>query len=183
MGNLKLNDMEQFVEGKLLTEEQIARRVEELGRQITEDYRGKELLVLGVLKGCFVFMADLMRAIHLPMTMDFMCIASYGSGSVSGDIDFRLDMKEKDLTGKHVLVVEDILDTGKSLTYVKKLLDKRNAESVKLCVLLDKPHRREAPINADYCGFSIEDRFVIGYGLDLDEQYRGLPYVGLCKPE
>ena len=160
----------------LLSREQLAEKVKELGAQITRDYADKDTVFVGILKGCFVFMADLVRAVDLnQMQVNFMMVSSYGSGTrSSGNITIKKDL-DIDLRGKHVLIVEDIIDSGNTLTYLKQYLANRQAESVKICTILDKPSRRETPLVPDYCGFEIPDAFVVGYGLDYDEQFRELP--------
>ena len=163
--------------------EQIAARVKELGDKITKDYKGKDLFLLGVLKGCYVFMSDLSRCIDLPLTMDFMAVSSYGDGtSTTGAVKITKDLS-KDIEGKDVLVVEDILDSGVTLSYLKNYLQGRNPASIKIVALLDKKARRQTDIKADYFGFDVADEFVVGYGLDYAEYYRNLPYIGILKPE
>ena len=174
--------MHQDVERILFTQEELARRVGELGERITADYAGKEVAVASVLRGSYIFMADLTRAIQLPITVDFMAVSSYGKGTVSsGQVQITKDLSE-DITGQHLLVVEDILDSGNTLSYLLEILWARRPASIRLCTLLDKPERRSKPITADYVGFSIPDAFVVGYGLDYDEKYRNLPYIGILKP-
>ncbi len=167
----------------LLSEEEIADRVSELGRRITADYAGEEVFFLGVLKGCFVFMADLLRKVDLKCDMDFMAVSSYGSGTTStGAVKITKDLN-KDIEGKHLIIVEDILDSGVTLSYLKGYLANRKPASIKIVTLLDKPERRKADIKADYFGFTVPDAFVVGYGLDYAEKYRNLPYIGVLKPE
>ena len=168
----------------LLSEEQIAEKVAQIGRQITEDYRDKNLLMVSVLKGSVVFMADLMRAVSIPCNIDFMVVSSYGGSNTttSGLVKIIKDL-DGDLSGKDVLIVEDILDTGVTLSNLVPMLKMRNPNSVKICTILDKPSRRKADIQPDYEGFQVPDEFVVGYGLDYDEKYRNLPYVGVLKPE
>ena len=167
---------EQFTFETLITREELAAKVAELGKQITEDYRDKDTVFMGILKGCFVFMADLVRQVKIDrMEVCFMAVSSYGSGTRStGNIVIKRDL-EADLTGKHVLIVEDIVDSGHTLTYLKKYLSNRQTASVKVCTILDKPSRRETDLVPDYRGFEIPDAFVVGYGLDYDEQFRELP--------
>lgn len=175
--------MENDIQEVLFSEEELKARVEEIARQIERDYEGKEVMLIGVLRGSFVFMADLCRAIRLPCTLDFMAVSSYGSGTTSsGQVQITKDLSE-DVTGRHIIVVEDILDTGNTLFYLLNLLQHRHPSSIKLCALLDKPDRRAKPVQADYSGFSIPDAFVVGYGLDYAEKYRNLPYIGILKPE
>ena len=167
----------------LLTEEELRSRVKELGAQITNDFEGKNVFFLGVLKGCYVFMADLVRSVDLPCSMDFMAVSSYGSGtSTTGAVKITQDLNQ-DIEGKDVIIVEDILDSGVTLSYLKNYLQGRKPASVTIATLLDKPARRKADIKADYVGFSVPDEFVVGYGLDYAEKYRNLPYIGIFKPE
>lgn len=176
--------MEKDILKVLLTEEELARKVKEMGKQITEDYKDKNLLLVSVLKGSVVFMADLMRAIDTYCRIDFLNVSSYGSGTkTSGTVKIIKDL-DIDICGYDLLIVEDILDSGMTLSYIKKILMERKPNSVKICTLLDKPERRQVPdIKADYKGFVIPDEFVVGYGLDFDETYRNLPYIGALKPE
>lgn len=171
------------IESIILTDEEIQSRVGELAREISEDYEGKDPMFIGVLKGCFVFMADLLRGISIPCTMDFMAVSSYGNASVStGAVKITKDLS-RDIEGKNVIIVEDILDSGLTLSYLVKYLWNRNPESIRIVTLLDKPSGRKADIEADYSGFKIPDGFIVGYGLDYAEKYRNLPYVGLLKRE
>ena len=175
--------MKQDIEKVLLSEETIAAKVKELGAQIAKDYADKNPLIVSVLRGSFVFMADLVRAIDVPCTVDFMSVSSYGAGTTSsGVVKIIKDLDTNVIEGADLLLVEDILDSGKTLCYLKQLLQTRNPASVKICTLLDKPDRRTAPIQADYVGATIPDAFVVGYGLDYAERYRNLPYVGILKP-
>lgn len=167
----------------LLSEEQIQKRVAELGRQITEDYTGKEVVLIGVLKGAVVFFADLLRHIEGNVSMDFISCSSYGSSTVSSGVVRILKDLDRPVEGKHVIVVEDIVDTGTTLSYLLENLQSRKAASVRLCSLLNKPERRKVDVYVDYEGFVIPDEFVIGYGLDYDEKYRQLPYIGILKEE
>ena len=167
----------------LYSEEELKAKCAEMGAQITRDYAGKNLLLVTVLKGAVVYFTDLMRAIDLPCTIDFMIVSSYGSGvKTSGVVKIVKDL-DTDLTGKDLLIVEDILDTGLTLSYLKGMLAARNPASIRIATLLDKPDRRKADIKADYIGYRVPDEFVVGYGLDYDEKYRNLPYVGVLKPE
>jgi len=162
----------------LLSQEQIARRVAELGEEISRDYQGKNLLMISVLKGSVVFMADLMRAIDIPMKIDFMAVSSYGAGvKTTGVVKILKDL-DHPIAGHDLLIVEDILDSGVTLSYLSGILCARRPKSIKLVALLDKPGRRQIAIEADYVGFQIPDVFVVGYGLDFDERYRNLPFVG-----
>lgn len=174
-----LNDIEKI----LLSEEELKEIVKRLGAQITEDYRGKKLVVVSVLKGSVIFMADLMREIKIPCAIDFMAVSSYGSGTkTSGVVKIIKDLDTDVIEGADLLIVEDILDSGVTLNYLMKVLSARNPNSIKICTLLDKPERRKAPIKADYSGARIPDAFAVGYGLDYDEKYRNLPFVGVLKP-
>ena len=175
--------MHQDVEKILFTQEELEDRVRELGRQITEDYQGKEVAVASVLRGSYIFMADLTRAIELPITVNFMAVSSYGAGTVSsGQVEIKKDLSDS-IEGKNLIIVEDILDSGNTLYYLMDVLRARKPESIRICTLLDKPERRTKPIRADYTGFTIPDAFVVGYGLDYNEKYRNLPYIGILKPE
>lgn len=177
-----MQNMQDDILSVLLTQEQIFLKVAELGAQISADYADKKLLMVSVLKGSIVFMADLMRAITVPCEIDFMAVASYHSGTkTSGVVKIIKDLNI-DLEGHDLLIVEDILDSGKTLSYLKAILSERKPASVRICTLLDKPDRREADIQADYTGFSIPDYFAVGYGLDYAERYRNLPYIGALKP-
>lgn len=174
--------MHQDVEKILFSQEQLQARVRELGAQITRDYAGKEVAVAAILRGSYIFMADLTRAIELPITVDFMSVSSYGSGtSSSGQVEIKKDLSDP-IEGKELLIVEDILDSGNTLYYLSDVLRARKPASIRICTLLDKPDRRTRPIRADYVGFTIPDAFVVGYGLDYDEKYRNLPYIGILKP-
>lgn len=166
----------------LISEEEIRTRVKEIGAQITKDYQGKDLLMVSVLKGSVVFMADLMRAIDLPMAIDFMAVSSYADGTNTTGIVKIIKDLDRSLEGKDLLIVEDVLDSGMTLAYLKNLLEDRGPSSIRIATLLDKPDRRKAKVEVNYCGFSIPDEFVVGYGLDYAEQYRNLPYVGILSP-
>ena len=164
------------------TEEQLHEKVAELGARITEDYRDKNPLIVSVLKGSYVFMADLTRAIDTPCNVDFMVVSSYGKGTkTSGEVQIIKDIAQP-IDGRDLLIVEDILDTGITLSKLVPVLKMRNPGSVKICTILDKPSRRKADIKPDYEGFQVPDEFVVGYGLDYDEKYRNLPYIGILKP-
>ncbi len=170
------------VKSVLLTEQQLAEKVQELGRRISEDYKDKNLMLISVLKGSFVFMADLVRAITIPVAVDFMAISSYGSGvSTSGEVRILKDL-DRPIENYDILVVEDILDSGLTLSYLLELLQGRHPRSVKICTILNKPDRRKVPVHVDYDGYIIPDEFVVGYGLDYDEKYRNLPFVGVLDP-
>lgn len=170
------------IEKVLITEEELKEIIKRLGKQITEDYKDKNLLVVSVLKGSVMVMADLLREIKLPLRIDFMAVSSYGSGTTtSGTVKIIKDL-DINLAGYDLLIVEDILDSGVTLSNLKQILLTRGPASVKICTLLDKPERRKADIVADYVGAQIPDAFVVGYGLDYDEKYRNLPYVGILSP-
>ena len=161
----------------LIPREEIQAKTEELARRISEDYKGKDLLLVGVLKGGFMFMADLCRAITIDVSVDFISVSSYGNSTVSSGVVRILKDIDYDITGKHVLIVEDLIDTGLTLTYLKDLFAAKHCASVKVCTILDKPSRRKVPLEIDYQGIVIPDKFVIGYGLDYAEKYRNLPDV------
>lgn len=165
----------------LISAEELQAKVKELGARVTEDYKDKNMLLIGVLRGGVVFMADLMRHIDFPVEIDFMQVSSYGSGTVSsGNVKILKDT-ETSVEGRDVLIAEDILDTGTTLHSLVELIKKRGANSVKICTILNKPARRKVELNADYVGFDIPDKFVVGYGLDYDQKYRNLPYVGVVE--
>ena len=167
----------------LITEEQLKIRVAELGKEIEKDYQGKEVVLICILRGSFVFIADLCRSIDLPCVVDFMAISSYGSGTTSsGKVAISKDLAS-DISDKHIIVVEDILDTGNTLSFLLDILAQRKPASIRLCTLLDKPERRVRQVEVHYSGFTIPDAFVVGYGLDYDEHYRNIPYIGVLKPE
>ncbi len=176
--------MERNIKEILLTEEQIQTRIAELGEILTEEYKDKNPLIVGVLKGVVVFYADMVRQIRVPCQMDFMWISSYAGTDSTGSMIVRRDVSA-DIKGRHVLILEDIFDTGNSLDFTYKHLLSKEPASLKICTLLDKPERRKEGITlqADYTGFTIPNEFVVGYGLDFNEQYRNLPFVGVLKPE
>ncbi len=175
--------LEQDIREVLFSEEALRNRVSEIATQIQADYQGKAPILISVLRGSFVFMADLVRGIDLPCTLDFMSVSSYGAGTASsGQVQITMDLSES-IEGKDVIVVEDILDSGNTLSYLLQLLQARRPSSIRLCTLLDKPSRRVKDVKVDYTGFSIPDEFVVGYGLDYAEKYRNLPYIGVLKPE
>jgi hypoxanthine phosphoribosyltransferase len=170
------------VEEVLVDADAIAGRVAELGAQLSADFQGRDPVLVSVLKGALIFLADLMRAMDLPTSIDLMEVSSYGAGTESsGQVRILKDLS-KSIEGRHVIVVEDIIDTGLTLNYLLRYLDDKGPASVSIVCLLDKPARRLAEIPIDYVGFTIPDRFVVGYGLDFDERYRNLPYVGVLKP-
>ena len=173
--------LEQDVDQVLITEQQLDERIKEMGHQIAEDYQGEPLTIVGILKGAVIFFADLARAIDLPLQMDFMSVSSYGSGTTSSGVVKIIKDLDADVTGRHILLVEDIIDTGITLAYLKEYLSNRGARSVKICTLLDKPTRREKAVHVDYIGFTMPDEFLIGYGVEYAENYRNLPYVASLK--
>ena len=167
----------------LISEQTIKEKIAELGAKINKDYDGKDLLIIGVLKGSMVFMADLMRAIDINTKIDFMCVSSYGSSTrTSGQVRIIMDLRES-IEGKDLLIIEDILDSGVTLSYIIDVLKARNPASIAVCTLLDKPSRRKSEVELKYRGFEIPDEFVVGYGLDYAEDYRNLPFIGILKPE
>ena len=174
------NDIQQI----LLTEEQIQARIAQLGEELSAEYAGKNPIVIGVLKGVVVFYADMIRALNVPCEMDFMCVSSYRGTQSTGKTVVKLDVSA-DIKGRHVLILEDIFDTGNSLEFICNHLKNKGVASMKICTLLDKPERRNpnVTLQADYVGFTIPNAFVVGYGLDYNEKYRNLPYVGILKPE
>lgn len=170
------------IQSVLISEEALAAKVAEMGQAISRDFAGKKLIVIGVLKGSVVFMADLIRQITIPVEMDFMAVSSYGAGvKTTGVVKILKDL-DRLIEGYHVLVVEDILDSGMTLSYLTELLRDRGPASVRIATLLDKPERRKVDIAPDYVGFTVPDEFVVGYGLDYAELYRNLPYVGILAP-
>lgn len=175
--------MENNLQKILIAEEAIRIKVKELGEVITRDYQGKDLLVVGILKGSVVFMGDLIREIKLPLQIDFMEVSSYGkSTESSGAVRILKDLKN-DIEDQNILIVEDIIDTGLTLSYLLSILEARKPKSIKICTFLNKPSRRKAKLLVDYNGYDIPDEFVVGYGLDFGEIYRNLPYVAVLKPE
>lgn len=174
--------MEKDIERILISEEEIEQHVAEIGMQISRDYEGKDPIFIGVLKGCFIFMADLMRHVKVDCSMDFMAVSSYRGTTSTGAVKINKDLSE-DIGGRHLILVEDILDSGVTLNYLKNYLMVRKPASIAVATLMDKPARRKADIYADYSCFEIPDAFVVGYGLDYNERYRNLPYIGVLKPE
>lgn len=165
----------------LISEEEVSKRIAEIGKEISEAYAGKEIHLICVLKGGVFFMCDLAKTISIPVSMDFMSVSSYGDGtSSSGIIKIVKDLDES-LEGKHVMVVEDIIDSGRTLSYLLEILEKRKPASMGLCTLLDKPDRRVRDVKVDYVGFEVPDEFVVGYGLDYAQKYRNLPYIGVVE--
>ncbi|HML89749.1 MAG TPA: hypoxanthine phosphoribosyltransferase [Methylomusa anaerophila] len=174
--------MMEDVERILISEAELAQRVKELGAQITADYTGKEILMIGILRGAVLFMSDLMRAISLPVSLDFMAVSSYGVSTTSSGVVRIMKDLDENAENKHVLIVEDIIDSGLTLNYLVDNLKSRRPASVKICTLLSKPDRRKAEVQIAYNGFTIPDYFVVGYGLDFAEKYRNFPFIGVLKP-
>ncbi len=176
--------MERNIEKVLLSEEQIAAKVQELADILTKEYAGKDPIFVGVLKGVVIFFADMVRKINIPCEIDFMCLSSYGGTNSTGNVAVKKDLSV-DIKDRHVVILEDIYDTGNSLSFLHKYLLDRNPASLKICTLLDKPERRKPGITLvpEYVGFTIPNEFVVGYGLDFNEHYRNLPYIGVLKPE
>lgn len=165
----------------LLSEKEVEERIQDLGRQISEKYQGKQIHMICVLKGGVFFMCELAKRISVPVSLDFMCVSSYGDATQSsGVVRIAKDLDES-IEGKDVLIVEDIIDSGRTLSYLIEVLKKRNPKSIELCTLLDKPERRERDVQVDYVGFEIPDEFVVGYGLDYAQKYRNLPYIGVVE--
>ena len=174
--------MKNDIQEVLFSEQQLADKVAELGARISADYAGKDPLIVSVLKGSYVFMADLTRRISIPCNVDFMAVSSYGAGTkTTGEVQIIKDIGSK-IDGRHLIIVEDILDSGVTLSFLMKVLKARGAASIRLCTLLSKPERRKVDVPVDYLGFEIPDAFVVGYGLDYAEKYRNLPYIGILKP-
>ncbi|EOQ36162.1 hypoxanthine phosphoribosyltransferase [Butyricicoccus pullicaecorum DSM 23266] len=174
--------MRNDIQEVLFSEQQLADKVAELGARISADYEDKNPLVVSVLKGSYVFMADLTRKITIPCNVDFMAVSSYGAGTkTTGEVQIIKDIGSK-IDGRHLIIVEDILDSGVTLSFLMKILKARGAASIRLCTLLSKPERRKVDVPVDYLGFEIPDAFVVGYGLDYAEKYRNLPYIGILKP-
>ena len=177
------SNMDQDILKVLLSQEDIQRRVQELGDAIYDNFRDKDPMFVGVLNGCFIFMADLVRASQMKSELEFISVSSYQNGTRStGVVQITRDL-QRDITGRHIIVVEDILDSGNTLYFLKNYLLTKGAASITIATLLDKPARREKPIVADYVGFEVPDEFVVGYGLDYAQQYRNIPYIGVLKPE
>ena len=174
--------MEQDVERVLISEEEIHAKVVEVGKQITKDFEGKEPVFVGVLKGCYIFMADLLREVKIDCSVDFMAVSSYNGTNSTGAVNINKDLKS-DIYGKHIILVEDILDSGVTLNYLKNYLMVRQPASISIVTLMDKPSRRKANVYADYSCFEVPDEFVVGYGLDYNEKYRNIPYIGVLKKE
>jgi len=177
------NLMDQDILKVLFTEEEIATRIKDMGEQLFNDLKEKEPIFVSVLRGAFVFMADIVRAYGAKCDVEFIAASSYGAGTKSsGAVQITRDT-QYDITNRHVVIIEDILDTGNTLCFLQKYFEQKGAASVTICTLLDKPSRREKAVKADYVGFVVPDEFVVGYGLDYDQKYRNLPYIGVLKPE
>jgi hypoxanthine phosphoribosyltransferase len=174
--------MESAIERVLISAEEIEEQVAKVGKQIAKDYAGKEPIFVGVLKGCFIFMADLMRHVNIDCSMDFMAVSSYAGTTSTGAVKIQKDLN-KDIGGRHLILVEDILDSGVTLNYLKNYLMVRQPASVSIVTLMDQPAHRKAPVYAEYSCFEVPDAFVVGYGLDYNERFRNLPYIGVLKPE
>lgn len=174
--------IEKDIQRILVTEDEIKQKIAAVGARISKDYAGKDPVFVGVLKGCFMFMADLMRKVDISCSMDFMAVSSYSGTTSTGAVKINKDLRE-DIGGRHLILVEDILDSGVTLSYLEKYLMVRQPASIAVATLLDKPARRKADIQADYACFEVPDAFVVGYGLDYNERYRNLPYIGVLKPE
>ncbi len=174
--------VEKDIERVLISAEELEAHVAEIGAQISRDFEGKDPIFIGVLKGCFIFMADLMRHVTIRCSMDFMAVSSYSGTTSTGAVKINKDLSE-DIEGRHIIIVEDILDSGVTLNYLKNFLMVRRPASISIATLMDKPARRKADVYADYSCFEIPDAFVVGYGLDYNERYRNLPYIGVLKSE
>jgi len=181
---MEYDDYKKFLDEVLIPEDKLQSRIAELGVEISRDYQGEELLLICILRGGVMFLTDLMRHITIPHTIDFMAISSYGAGArqSSGTVRITMDLST-DIRSRHVLLVEDIVDSGRTIASVIEMLETRHPKSLRICTLLDKAARREVPVALDYIGFDIEDKFVFGYGLDLDEYYRNLPFIGVVNTE
>lgn len=174
-----LNDIEKI----FYSQDELTEIVQRLGRQISEDYKDKDPLLISILKGSVIFMADLMRAITIPCEIDFMATSSYGADiKTSGVVKLIKDL-DRSIEGRHLIIVEDILDSGMTLSYIIQMLEARNPASIKICTLFDKPARRQVDVHATYAGIEVPDEFIVGYGLDYNEKYRNLPFIGVLKPE
>ena len=175
--------MRKDIQEVLLDEETLAKRIKEMGEQISKDYEGKEVIVIGILKGSVIFVADLVREVTVPVSFDFMAVSSYGNRTTkTGTVRILKDL-DYDIEGKHVLIVEDIIDSGVTLSYLIEHLAGRKPASLKLCTLLNKPERRKVEVKVDYIGFTVPDAFLVGFGLDYAEKYRNLPFIGILKEE
>jgi hypoxanthine phosphoribosyltransferase len=174
--------MEKDVKEILIDEETLAKKIKELGEKITKDYEGRTPILVGLLKGAVPFMAAIMKEIKLPVNIDFMGVSSYGNKSTSSGVVRILHDLSLDIEGKEILIIEDIIDSGNTLSYLLNVLENKGAKDIKICTLLDKPSRREKDIKVDYVGFEIPDEFLVGFGLDYAEKYRNLPYIGILDP-
>ncbi len=172
--------MQEDIERVLITEEQVKRRVKELGEEISRDYKGRDLVIVAVLRGAIVFLCDLIREISIPITLDFLSISSYSGQTQTGVVRILKDLDES-IENRHVILVEDIIDTGLTLNYILKTLRARRPADIRVCALLDKKARRIVDVQIDYVGFEIPDEFVVGYGMDYDQRYRSLPFIGILK--
>jgi hypoxanthine phosphoribosyltransferase len=181
---LIVQDYREFLDEVLIPQDTLQQRIQELADEISADYRGQDLLLICILRGGVMFLTDLMRALDVPHTVDFMAVSSYGAlaRQSSGNVRITMDLTTP-IEGRNVLLVEDIIDSGHTIAYVLDFLNTRNPSSLKVCALLDKFERREAVVPIDYCGFKIPNKFVFGYGLDLDEYYRNLPFIGVVRPD
>lgn len=175
------NDMVKDIEKVLISQEELSKIVKDLGAKISEEYKDRDLLLVSILKGSVIFMADLMREITIPCNIDFMAVSSYGSGTKSSGVVKIIKDLDKSIEGKDLLIVEDILDSGRTLNYIREILLARNPKSIRICTLFDKPERREVDLYADYIGSRVPNEFIVGYGLDYNEYYRNLPYIGVLK--
>lgn len=175
--------MEQYIETVLISEEEIANKVRELGKKLSKDYQGKDVLFVCVLKGAIMFMSDLAKALTIPMEMDFMAVSSYGASTQSSGVVRIIKDLDSSIENKHVVIIEDIIDTGLTLSYLMKNLQSRKPASLEICTLLDKPARRTVDIKPSYTGFTIDDHFVVGYGLDYDEKFRNVPCIFIPKQD
>lgn len=174
-------DMFNDIDRVLISADELSKIVQDLGAKISEDYKDKDLLLVSILRGSVIFMADLMREVKIPCNIDFMAVSSYGSGTKSSGVVKIVKDLDSSIEGKDLLIVEDILDSGKTLNYIREILLARNPKSIKICTLFDKPERREVDLYADYIGSRVPNEFIVGYGLDYDEYYRNLPYIGVLK--
>lgn len=161
----------------MITQEQISERARQIGKQITEDFQGEEVMLIGILRGAVLWMGDIMKNVNLDMIIDFMAVSSYGASTKSSGVVKIIKDLDSDIEGRNVIIVEDIVDSGTTLNYLKHYLENRNTKSVRICTLLDKPEGRKVDIDVDYIGFEVDDRFIVGYGLDFDQRYRNLPYI------
>jgi len=175
--------MEADIKEVLISENELQAKIKELGETLSRDYQDKSPLMVCVLKGAVLFMSDLIREMKIPVQMDFMAVSSYGASTESSGVVRIIKDLDTTIEGRDIIIVEDIIDTGLTLSYLIDLLNRRNINSIKIITLLDKPHRRTVNLKPDYCGFTIPDEFVVGYGLDYAEKYRNLPYIGVLKPE